>query len=608
MRALQITKQITKRESKSLERYLQEIGTIPRLTPKEEVEVAKRIEESRETLKKLPITEKAKRNRIEDKHKIKVKELECCYEKKQEELEKRYKENKKELKKELLEQKKQGKITLKKQQKARQNHIAQEHQKKVQQLQKLKEKLEKTLLSRFKKLEEQEKAQQAKKEHIKEEYEKKVQYQEEQAQKKQEELEKRYKENKKKLEKELLEQKKQGKTTLKKQQKARQNHIAQEHQKKVQQLQKLKEKLAKKLEKTLLSRFKKLEEQEKAQQAKKEHIKEEYEKKVQQLETHTLVKLKAQQKHYEKELEKKNKKHFRELEEKNLALLVKSYEKATNKHKKLKQSALKRLTKKHEKCLRNTIIEGKAKLERLEKEYNEAIHAMVTPNLRFCISVAKQYQNQGISLCDLINITNLGLIEACKRFEHSRGFKVITYAVWWLRQAIFKALPEDARPVRIPLNRSGNLNGIYKAEVKLEQKYERKPTIDEISEEIGIPANEIWNILQVSSRHVSLNTPFVEGEDNTLLDVLRDEEIEIPDKRLINDSLKKEIATFLSALSPRQKEIICLFFGIGRRSKMTLDQIGERLNLTRERVRQIKEKIIVNMRNHPNYEKLKAYL
>ncbi len=498
MRALQITKQITKRESKSLERYLQEIGTIPRLTQKEEVEVAKRIEKSKKALERLLIREKAKQNRIKEKHKIKVRALEASYEKKQEELEKHYKENKK------------------------------------------------------------------------------------------------------KLQKKLLEQKKQEKTTPKKQQKAKQNHIKEEYKKKVKKLQKLKEKIIKKLQKTLLSRFKKLGEQEKA--------KEEHEKKIQELEKDILIKLKAEQKHYKKELQKQNKIHLRKLKEKEQAQLVKSYETATNKHKTLKKAALKRLNTKHEEHLRNIIIEGKAKQNRLEKEYNEAIHVLVTANLRFGISVAKQYQNQGISLCDLINTGTLGLIETAKRYEHTRGFKFITYSVWWLRQKIKKFIQEKSKAVRMPLNRSGLLNKIRKTMAELEQKYERKPTIDEISEEIDVPSDEIWNTLQVSSKHVSLNTPFVEGEDSTLLDVLKDEEVEAPEKKLINDSLKKEVRSILSSLSPRGKEIICLFFGIGKKSRMTLDQIGEKLNLTRERVRQIKEKIITNMRNHPDYEKLKVYL
>ncbi|MBO4370420.1 MAG: RNA polymerase sigma factor RpoD/SigA [Paludibacteraceae bacterium] len=228
-------------------------------------------------------------------------------------------------------------------------------------------------------------------------------------------------------------------------------------------------------------------------------------------------------------------------------------------------------------------------------------------NLRFVVSVAKQYQNQGLSLPDLIDEGNLGLIRAAEKFDETRGFKFISYAVWWIRQAILQALAEQSRIVRLPLNQVGSLNKINKALSKFEQEHERRPSPEELSEQLDIPVDKISDTLKVSGRHISVDAPFVEGEDNSLLDVLVNDDSPIADRSLINESLSKEIDRALNTLSPREKEIIVCFFGIGCQ-EMTLEEIGDKLSLTRERVRQIKEKAIRRLRNSSKSKLLKSYL
>ena len=228
-------------------------------------------------------------------------------------------------------------------------------------------------------------------------------------------------------------------------------------------------------------------------------------------------------------------------------------------------------------------------------------------NLRFVVSVAKQYQNQGLSLPDLINEGNLGLIKAAEKFDETRGFKFISYAVWWIRQSILQALAEQSRIVRLPLNQVGSLNKINKALGKFEQEYERQPSNEELAEMIDIPKDKISDTLRVGSRHVSVDAPFVEGEDNSLLDVLPNDDSPSADKTLVNESLNTEIERALSTLTDREREIIKSFFGIGCQ-EMTLEEIGERFGLTRERVRQIKEKAIRRLKSPSRSKLLKSYL
>ena len=223
------------------------------------------------------------------------------------------------------------------------------------------------------------------------------------------------------------------------------------------------------------------------------------------------------------------------------------------------------------------------------------------------VSVAKQYQNQGLSLPDLINEGNLGLIKAAEKFDETRGFKFISYAVWWIRQSILQALAEQSRIVRLPLNQVGSLNKINKALGKFEQENERQPSTDELAEMIDIPKDKIADTLRVSGRHVSVDAPFVEGEDNSLLDVLPNDASPSADHGLNNESLSTEIERALQILTPREKEIIKSFFGIGCQ-EMTLEEIGERLDLTRERVRQIKEKAIRKLKKPSASKHLKTYL
>ena len=245
--------------------------------------------------------------------------------------------------------------------------------------------------------------------------------------------------------------------------------------------------------------------------------------------------------------------------------------------------------------------------QRIKKGDQEALEKLTRANLRFVVSVAKQYQNQGLSLPDLINEGNLGLIKAAEKFDETRGFKFISYAVWWIRQSILQALAEQSRIVRLPLNQVGSLNKINKALSKFEQENERMPSPEELAEILDIPREKISDTLRVSGRHVSVDAPFVEGEDNSLLDVLPNNDSPNADSGLVNEALNKEIERALSSLTERERDIVKYFFGIGCQ-EMTLEEIGEKFNLTRERVRQIKEKAIRKLRNSARSKLLQTYL
>ena len=237
-----------------------------------------------------------------------------------------------------------------------------------------------------------------------------------------------------------------------------------------------------------------------------------------------------------------------------------------------------------------------------------SLERLTKANLRFVVSVAKQYQNQGLSLGDLINEGNLGLIKAAQRFDETRGFKFISYAVWWIRQSILQALAEQSRIVRLPLNRVGSLNKISKTFSELEQKFEREPTPEELAEVLEISTGEVVDTLKISGRHVSMDAPFVQGEENSLLDVLENDGEDKPDSGLINDSLRREVQRALSTLTQREADVVTLYFGLNGEHAMTLEEIGEKFNLTRERVRQIKEKAIRRLRHTSRSKALKTYL
>ncbi len=237
-----------------------------------------------------------------------------------------------------------------------------------------------------------------------------------------------------------------------------------------------------------------------------------------------------------------------------------------------------------------------------------ALEKLTKANLRFVVSVAKQYQNQGLSLGDLINEGNLGLIKAAQRFDETRGFKFISYAVWWIRQSILQALAEQSRIVRLPLNRVGSLNKISKTFSALEQKFEREPSPDELAEVLEVTTKEVVDTMKISGRHVSMDAPFVQGEENSLLDVLENDMEEKPDTGLMNDSLRREVQRALSTLTQREADVITLYFGLNGEHSMTLEEIGEKFNLTRERVRQIKEKAIRRLRHTSRSKALKPYL
>lgn len=254
-----------------------------------------------------------------------------------------------------------------------------------------------------------------------------------------------------------------------------------------------------------------------------------------------------------------------------------------------------------------TVEEEVERAQRIRKGDQKALEKLTRANLRFVVSVAKQYQNQGLSLPDLINEGNLGLIKAAEKFDETRGFKFISYAVWWIRQSILQALAEQSRIVRLPLNQVGSLNKINKAFSRFEQENERRPSPEELADSLDLPAEKVADTLRVSGRHISVDAPFVEGEDNSLLDVLVNDDSPIADRTLINESLSTEVERALSTLTERERDIIKLFFGINTQ-EMTLEEIGEKFGLTRERVRQIKEKAIRRLRHSSRSKLLKTYL
>jgi RNA polymerase primary sigma factor len=237
-----------------------------------------------------------------------------------------------------------------------------------------------------------------------------------------------------------------------------------------------------------------------------------------------------------------------------------------------------------------------------------AVEKLTKANLRFVVSVAKQYQNYGLTLGDLVNEGNLGLIKAAKRFDETRGFKFISYAVWWIRQSIMQSLAEQSRVVRLPLNRVNGLNKILKTFSMLEQEYQREPTTEEMAKAMGVSADEIVENQQYSGRHVSVDAPLHEGEENSLLDVLADTNYEMPDSELLSDSLKTEIQRALSTLTTRECEVMTLYFGLDGNAPMTLEGLGDRLHLTRERVRQIKEKATRRLRHSSRRRSLSLFL
>jgi RNA polymerase primary sigma factor len=246
--------------------------------------------------------------------------------------------------------------------------------------------------------------------------------------------------------------------------------------------------------------------------------------------------------------------------------------------------------------------------QRIKAGDQVALEKLTKANLRFVVSVAKQYQNQGLTLPDLINEGNLGLIKAAQRFDETRGFKFISYAVWWIRQSILQALAEQSRIVRLPLNKIGSINKINKMYALLEQSNERPPTAEEIAKELDMTVNDVKESMKNSGRHLSMDAPLVEGEDSNLYDVLRSGESPNPDRELIQESLRTEIERSLETLTPREADVVRLYFGLGDQHPMTLEKIGETFDLTRERVRQIKEKAIRRLKHTSRSKILKTYL
>jgi RNA polymerase primary sigma factor len=246
--------------------------------------------------------------------------------------------------------------------------------------------------------------------------------------------------------------------------------------------------------------------------------------------------------------------------------------------------------------------------QRIRQGDHEAFTKLIQSNLRFVVSVAKEYQGQGLPLVDLINEGNLGLIKAAERFDETRGFKFISYAVWWIRQSILQSLAEHSRIVRLPLNRVGTISKITREAEVLEHQNERSPSQDEIAEGLGMENREVSNAIRISKKHQSLDTPFRDGEKNSLIDVVKDEGQEIPERRLMGESLQQEVKDALSTLKDREQEVIKMYFGIDREYPLTLNEIGEEFNLTRERVRQIKERAIKRLRHKSRSTKLKVYL
>ena len=245
--------------------------------------------------------------------------------------------------------------------------------------------------------------------------------------------------------------------------------------------------------------------------------------------------------------------------------------------------------------------------QRIKKGDESALEKLTKANLRFVVSVAKQYQNQGLSLPDLINEGNLGLIKAAQKFDETRGFKFISYAVWWIRQSILQAIAEQSRLVRLPLNQVGSVNKIHRILNKFEQEHERRPSVDEIAAQVNLPEEKIEDVLKVSNRHISVDAPFVEGEENSLLDILPNTNSPMADNELVMESLREEINHVLLVLNERERNIIEAFFGINQ-PELTLEEIGDRFGLTRERVRQIKEKAIRRLRHNTKNKMLKSYL
>jgi len=246
--------------------------------------------------------------------------------------------------------------------------------------------------------------------------------------------------------------------------------------------------------------------------------------------------------------------------------------------------------------------------KRIKEGDEEALEKLTRANLRFVVSVAKQYQNQGLSLPDLINEGNLGLIKAARRFDETRGFKFISYAVWWIRQSILQALAEQSRIVRLPLNQVGSLNKINKAYSKLEQEYEREPSTEEIAEATDIPVEKVADTLRVSGKHISIDAPLVAGEESTLIEVIPNNDSPSADAELMKESLEREVERALNTLTERERDVLRLFYGIGVPHPLTLEEIGDKFNLTRERVRQIKEKAIRRLRHSSRSKLLLPYL
>ena len=245
--------------------------------------------------------------------------------------------------------------------------------------------------------------------------------------------------------------------------------------------------------------------------------------------------------------------------------------------------------------------------QRIKKGDRQALDRLTKANLRFVVSVAKQYQNQGLSLSDLINEGNMGLIKAAEKFDETRGFKFISYAVWWIRLSILQAIAEQSRIVRLPLNQVGAVNRINREANRFEQEHERRPSVEELSEKVDLPEDKIDDALHVGGHHVSVDAPFVDGEDNSLLDVLVNDDAPMADRQLVVESLRAEIRNALQMLNDRERKVITAFFGIDQ-PEMTLEEIGAKYGLTRERVRQIKEKAIRRLRGNTKNKMLKAYL
>ena len=245
--------------------------------------------------------------------------------------------------------------------------------------------------------------------------------------------------------------------------------------------------------------------------------------------------------------------------------------------------------------------------QRIKKGDKEALERLTKANLRFVVSVAKQYHNQGLSLPDLINEGNLGLIKAAEKFDETRGFKFISYAVWWIRQSILQAIAEQSRIVRLPLNQVGSVNRINRILNKFEQENERRPSVDEIADKVDLPEDKIVDAMKAPCKHISVDAPFIEGEDNSLLDVLPNADSPMADNELVMESLRAEISSALNVLNERERNIIEAFFGINQ-PEMTLEEIGDKYGLTRERVRQIKEKAIRRLRHNTKNKMLKSYL